>query len=310
MIKLHLILVLLFLANVISNGQSPNVYPHFTELKGMEDYRGNTNLLYRINSIQRYTNSEVDSNSIYILNIINKTDSLFQLDDGVTDDILDGNFRSVLGYDFWERDPHKFIVCGVDGSVEPDPFVDRFDKSGIFSNFMGEVTFIGISRQNDSLVYCTFSDGLYKSTTGGNTWEKASDFHATSMSPYNDKVLFAYHLNKSTDGGLTSTVVDSLPPNTNITDFLFYDKDTNYIYSAERLYQDPPVYQFLISDKSGTANSWKSKFTSALPIYVSVDYSNAGSVYLATNKDIYHSTDFGNTFSLLRTFERKLVGMG
>jgi len=303
----YVLLVYLFLSSFASYGQ--NVYQHFTELKGMEGYNGNTNLLYRLNSVQKYTNSEFDSNSIFILNPTNKTDSLFQLDYGWTDDILDGYSRSVLGYDFWNKDPGKYIVCGVDGSMEPYPFVDRYDKKNIFQNFMGEVTFIGISRQNDSLVYCTFSDGLYKSTTGGINWGKISDFHPTSISPYNDKVLFTSHFYKSTDGGLTNTVVDSLPPNNGVADLLFYDKDSSYIYCVSRIYQDNPEYRLLVSDKSGNANSWQSKFTSSLPIFLSVDNAIAGSVYLATNKDVYHSTDFGNSFSLFKSFDRRLTGI-
>lgn len=65
----------------------------------------------------------------------------------------------------------------------------------------------------------------------------------------------------------------------------------------------------MVSGNSGNANSWQVKLTSTLPIYLSVDYAVFGSVYLATGKYIYHSTDFGNTFSLIQTFDRKLVGI-
>jgi len=303
-------LVLLFFSSFALHGQ--NVYQHFSELKGMEDYNGNTNLLYRINSIQKNTNSEIDSNSIYLFNTTNKTDSLFQLDYGWSDIFFDGYSRNVIGFDFWERDPRKFIVCGVDGYSEPNPIVDRFDKMNLFKLGMGGINFIGISRQNDSLVYCTFwNNQLFKSTTGGMTWNTVSNFNAISLSPYNDKILFTSGGNKlikTTDGGLTQSIVDSIPLDIYRQDQLFYDKDTNYIYSAVTYYLDHRVYKLLVSHNSGNA-PWQEKFTSTLPIYLSVDNSTAGSVYLATGKNIYQSTDFGNTFNLFKSFDRKLVGI-
>jgi hypothetical protein len=306
-------LVFLFLSTFASYGQNVNVYQHFTELKGMEDYNGNTNLLYRINSTQYYPYSSDFENNIYLLNIKDKTDSLFQGDGSFDYTYMDGWFRSVAAYDFWNKDPRKFIVCGVSGYWEPYPFVDRFDKPNIFKVFMGEVKYVRISRQNDSLIYWTFSDGLYKSTTGGNNWEMVSQFPASSLSPYNDKILYTSGGNvllKSIDGGLTETVVDSIPLDVYRSDILFYDKDTNYLYSAVNYYlQDHPVNTVLISNNSGNANSWQDKFTSSLPIYLSIDYSIAGSVYLATGKNIYHSTDFGNTFNLFKSFEKNLVGI-
>ena len=306
------LLVFLLFSSFASYGQ--NIYQHFSELKGMEDYNGNTNLLYRMNSVQKYTNSEIDSNSIYLLNTSNKIDSLFQLDYGWTDVIFDGYSRNVLGYDFWEKNPRKYIVCGVYGSMEPYPFVDRFDKTGIFTNFMGEVTFIGISRQNDSLVYCTFwNNQLFKSTNGGMTWDSGVNFGATSLSPYNDKVLFTSDyskLYKTIDGGLTKIMVDSIPLDIYRRDQIYYDKDTNYVYSIVNYYNiDHRTYQFLVSDKSGNANSWRMSIYATNQMFVSLDHDAAGSVYIASGNRIWHSSDFGNSFSIMNSLARNLVGI-
>src|ERR1035437_3811964 len=309
-------LCLLILTSFASYGQ--NVYQHFSELNGMEDYNGNTNLLYRIGSSQSNFPSSIHNNSIFLLNTSNKTDSLFQLDYLRYEYTYDS--RNVLGYDFWDKDPHKFIVCGADGSGQMDlnfTLVDRFDKSNLFNQW-GVVQFIGISRQDDSLVYCTYGGygvQLFKSTTGGMTWDTVSNFGANSLSPYNDKVLFTTTDNKlikTTDGGLTQSVVDSIPINVHRLDHLFYDKDTNYIYSSVTyftLYPDNRVYEFSVSNHGGDANSWQTKLTSTSPIYLSIDNAVAGSVYLATGRYIYHLTDFGNNFSLIQTFDRKLVGI-
>jgi len=311
--KWYHLLCLLILSSFASYGQ--NVYQHFSELNGMEDYNANTNLLYRIN-LHQYSNyyDHLD-NSIYLLNVKANSDSLFQSD--FNDFNLTLSSRSVAGYDFWDKDPHKFIVCGADGSGPLDlnfTLLDRFDKSNLFNQW-GWVQFIGISRQNDSLVYCTYSGyglQLFKSTTGGMTWDTVSNFEANSLSPYNDKVLFTTSDNKlikTTDGGLTQSVVDSILLNANRSDQLFYDKDSNYIYSAVTIYLDNRVYKLSVSNHKGDANTWQVKFTSPSQIYLSVDNAVTGSIYLATGRYIYHSTDFGNTFSLFQTFDRKLVGM-
>src|ERR1035437_342911 len=311
-------LCLLILSSFASYGQ--NVYQHFSELNGMEDFNGNTNLLYRISYKYTYTNYGNSSsyNSIYLLNITANSDSLFQSDYLYTTN-TNYDSRSVAGYDFWDKDPRKFIVCRVYSSGLMDyPLVERFDKADLFRQW-GEVIFIGISRQNDSLVYCTYGGNgglqLFKSTTGGMTWDSVAKFGANSVSPYNDKVLFTTTDNKlikTTDGGLTQSVVDSIPLNVYRLDHLFYDKDTNYIYSAVTyftLYPDNRVYKFSVSNHGGDANSWQFKLTSTSPIYLSIDNSVAGSVYLATGKYIYYSTDFGNTFNLFQTFDRNLVGI-
>jgi hypothetical protein len=294
---------------------SQNVYQHFSELNGMEDYNGNTNLLYRINSVNQDIIYYTYSNSIYLLNVSDRSDSGFQSDYVLDYSFQDSQVREVIGYDFWEKNPHKFIVCGVGGMLamfEPAPIVDRFDRTNLMQQYWGEANFIRISRKNDSLVYCTFKTNinvLFKSTTGGFNWDIVSNFNAVSLSPYNDKVLFAFEndtLFKTTDGGITQKPVLTNYSYMPLPHLFLYDKDTNYIYTS---LWDNGIYNLLVSNNSGENNSWQSKFTSPVPIYVSIDYSAAGSVYMATGKNIFISTDFGNTFSPVRTLDRKLIGI-
>src|ERR1035437_2891550 len=303
-------LCLLLLTSFASYGQ--NVYQHFSELNGMEDYNGNTNLLYRISSKDQDMYNNNTGNNIYLLNVINKVDTVFQFDGSWFNEYTGGGWRSEDGYDFWEKNPRKFIVSGSSGGSDGSPFVERFDKVHITVPFFGDGGFIGISRQNDSLVYATFNDGLlYRSTNGGIIWDTVGNFNVFSLSPYNDKVLFSIEndgLNKTTDGGLTKHVVDTIPTNGYHTNFLFYDKDTNYIYRTSYYYlQNQGVYKLLVSNKSGETNSWQLKGHSDSQIYLSVDYSVAGSVYLATGNDIWHSTDFGNVFYSIPAFGSNIV---
>src|ERR1035437_9737752 len=310
--KWYTFLCFLLLTSFASYGQ--NVYPHFSELNGMEDYNGNTNLLYRIYSLYQDSNTYNNGNSIYLLNVVNKIDSLFQSDYGYNNKYTGGGFRVISGYDFWEKNPYKFIVYVALGSDDPSPLIERFDNKDIRIPNIGEAQFIGISRQNDSLVYSTLNNSqFYRSTSGGVLWDTAGEFGAFSLSPFNDKVLFSSEnglLFKTTDGGLTKYVVDTIPSSGNRSDFLFYDKDSNYIYRTAYYYsQDSAHYGFLVSGNSGNANSWQVKLTSTLPIYLSVDNAVAGSVYLATGKDIWHSTNYGNTFYLIPAFDRNIVGI-
>jgi hypothetical protein len=310
---LHYLLYLILLSSFASFGQ--NVYQHFSELNGMEDYNANTNLLYRIYSSNQDSFNYGYSNSVYFFNVINKIDSLFQPDFSYYSEYTGAGARGINSYDFWEKNPRKFIACGYYSGDDPTAFIDKFDNRDMFMSIIGGGRFIRISRQNDSLVYATFNYGqFYRSTTGGNSWDTAGHFNAFSLSPYNDKVLFSADnsmLYKTTDGGLTKHVVDTSNLDAyRSNNLIFYDNDTNYIYSTERYYfQNQLKFRFLVSNNSGETNSWNVMYTSPLQIYLSVDNSVAGSIYLATGRHIYHSSDFGSTFSLIQTFDRSLVGI-
>jgi hypothetical protein len=307
------LLIILSLSSFASYGQNANVYQHFSELKGMEDYNGNTNLFYRIYSYLNFPNYSYSmQNNIFLLNVTALTDSLFQRDYSYLDNnsIPDGFTRTVTDYKFWDKDPTKFIVCGIYSVDCPEGFIERFDGRTFGASFSN--TFLGKSDQNNSLVYSVADGQLIKSLSGGKNWENVSNFNAISLCPYNDHILFASDgkLYKSTDGGLSKNVVDTIPSTFYPPDVLIYDKNYNYIYRVAKYYVgEHQVNKLLVSNNSGEAFSWLEKFNSLMPIYVSVDNSVEGSLYMAIGKNVFHSTDFGNSFNLLKSFERKLVGI-
>ena len=156
----YCILGFLLLSSFASYGQ--NVYQHFSELNGMEDYNGNTNLLYRINSVYETSSDYNYSNNIYLLNVFTNTDSLFQSDYSYHFVYMDNVFRVVNDYDFWGKNPSKFIVCGANGSLEPWPFIDRFDKTDLFHQFIGECNFSRLKKPRRFLSRHTFSSAPVK----------------------------------------------------------------------------------------------------------------------------------------------------
>jgi hypothetical protein len=298
----YCLLVFLFLSSVASFGQNVNVYQHFSELKGMEDYNGNTNLLYRIYSFTGNGNNYSSENNIYLLNVSTRYDSIFQYAGGYYYEHIGGGGRSVLDYKFWDKDPSKYIVCGSQWGDDPNGYIERFDGYR-YSHSFSDYTFLGISQQNDSLVYSTVNGDLLKSTTGGKEWDTAGKFNAISMSPYNDKVLFAVEsgkLFKTKDGGITKYPVDTI----HSIQSLIYDKDTNYIYGIAYSNFD---YTLLISNNAGEINSWQ--VVNTFPLYLAPDYSTAGTFYLSNMNLINLTRDFGNSFSLIKTFEKNLVGI-
>lgn len=95
-----------------------NVSPQFSELKGMEDAQGNTHLFYRIYS---FTNSSpeyyTETNSIYHLDLNTKSDKIFLYDGGYSDPIQSSGIN-VSDYEFWDKDPSKYIYCGSSGGID------------------------------------------------------------------------------------------------------------------------------------------------------------------------------------------------
>jgi hypothetical protein len=64
-----------------------------------------------------------------------------------------------------------------------------------------------------------------------------------------------------------------------------------------------------ISDNKGEPFSWQTKYTSGSEIFISLNESVSGTIYLADKKNIFLSTDYGNNFNLYKTLDRNIVGI-
>jgi len=286
-------------------------YYTFSELKGMEDQSGNTHLFYRLFYSDSSEHSYETENSIYHLDLSNNTDTLFLFDGGGWNQIIDIHFTTIEDYEFWDKDPAKYIYCGIESVVDPVRIIKRFDQSSPSFSEMGitaNLANLELGKQDDSLVVAS-APNLIKSTDGGFTWADFSDvdslkyLNIVSISPYTSEEMFFMYLGKdlwkTTNGGSTIKLVHQ-------TDYsipkLFYDKDSIHIYGVS-------LNRLIASDNRGDSLSWTERYLGSSSIFVSVDYSQSGKIYLAEGKRIYVSEDYGETFSEYKVLDRRIVGV-
>ena len=252
------------------------------------------------------------NNDIYHFDLTNFSDSLFLEDYSHSDPVM-SYFRSVKDYAFWDDDFSKYIFCGSMGSWEPGPYIKRFDSDYISLNFLCcEVNQIDISTSDDSLIYSggwLDNGSSLRSNDGGFNWDTINEsLKFVSLNLFNDSILFAFDnsddLLRSSDGGSAFHLVDTIG-NYNWDKFI-YDIDEEHIYRTTFKY---PFHFLIVSDNQGEAFSWETKYSSDSEIFISIDESTSGTIYLADKKNILISTDFGNNFSLYKTLERKIVGI-
>ena len=274
----------------------------------MEDQAGNTHLFYRLYYYSSNNGNIVTENSIYHLDILNGIDSLFLEDDGHSYTFGDNEFHTITDYEFWNNDPSKFIYCGENTSVDPVAFIQRFDQSTPSFNYLGFAGKVEISKQNDSLIFA-WSPLIMQSNDGGVSWNTDSLFlgkELVSLSPFNDSILFVQDysgLYKTTNRGKNFSIIDTFQ--TDYKQFL-YDKDKNHIYRVTNSWGENFL---LVSDDKGNPGTWAKTFSDSNKLYITLDDSVSGSIYLADRNYIYHSNDYGNNFSLIKKLDHDIVGI-
>jgi hypothetical protein len=303
--------VVLFICCLTSNFSQTNISPQFSELKGIEDQLGNTHLFYRI-----YTNDENPpvydwSNHIFHLDLSAGIDTLYISSSGHEDPVY--NFSNwVSDVDYWNNNPAEFIYCGgatTGQFFEGSAFVERFD--GYYNTidyFWGSADYLDISPTNDSLLYLGVNAyggfQTLSSSNGGRSWDTLNlDYQFLSLCTSSENIFFVENedreLFRTTDSGNTFNLVD---PEFIVDSRFFYDSDGQHIYRKTN-------NKLVTSDNLGEQFSWTTKYTSDSKIYISVDESISGTIYLADKKNILVSTDFGNNFIIYKTLDRKIVGI-
>ncbi len=309
------IFLFIILLNELAFSQARDI--KLTALSGMEDQRGNTHLFYRKyfyqgNGINYYTD-----NSIYHLDLFQNIDTLF-LNERVNYNMPFGVDNYIFDYDFWNNDPSKYIYSGVNICFNNYvAYIARYDKqpTNYYYSFSGWNIQIEISRQNDSLIFSSLTQGILKSTNGGTNWFTVDSLnYLLFISPYDDNEIYALDnnlkINKSTDGGKTFYSVDTNESSKYpIIPKIIFDIDTTHIYRTSYHFNDSIfVPDFFVSNK-GEPNSWAKKYSSTNNLYISIDDSVSGTIYLADGNKILLSTDYGNTFNVYKTLDSTIIGI-
>ena len=304
----------LFICLSTNSFSQTNISPQFSELKGMEDQLGNTHLFYRIYShTENFPVYSYTYNDIYHLDLNSLSDTLFLRDYIESNPVLFNSIQ-VKDYGFWNNQTDKFIYCGVIGGQDPIPFINRFDmENNLLNYFCCEVNQIDISNFDDSLIYAggylynVPQSNSIRSHDGGFTWETVNDTLVfLSLNPYDDNLMFFENLSgdiyRSIDAANSFHLVDVMNESGSSDSFL-YDNNQLHMY---RIYTDRT---FRVSPNKGEAFSWQTKYSSDSEIFISIDETTSGTIYLADKKNILVSTDYGNNFSIYRTLDRKIVGI-
>ena len=299
--KIFTFIILLLFSNG-SNLFAQQYYYTFSELKGMEDNNDNSHLFYRLYSYWEDELSFREMNSIYHLDTNSGIDSFFLSDYNQYYNFTGPEFIRVHDLEFWNNNVNKYIYCGEQGTEDGIGFVQRYDMEYPVNLQSFSIENIELSAHDDSLLYAA-GHSIFRSVDGGRNWEVFDSTYRNiiSINPYSDDIFLGDYdsLYKSTDGGLNFSVVDT--SNYYFSQF-FYDKDSIHIYSIVNKH-------LKVSNNDGNAFSWTERYTSSNPIYLTVDYSQSGSIYLADWKYIYHSTDYGVTFTEYKTSDRGIVGI-
>ncbi len=301
--------VILFLTILLPSIIYPqSKYYTFSELNGMEDQSGNTHLFYRMYFLSNNSSFYEMENSIYHLNLKSGTDSLF-LGEGIYQDEHQSTFSYISDYKFWNRNSSKYIYCGSWAGgmdITLHAFVKRFDMSyGITIYNTSFSSFLEISRQNDSLVFADIGSSCI-STDGGKSWDTLkANFHFISLNPFNDQIMFCSKngggLYKSTDQGKNFYLANtgSLDPQ---KDKMFFYKDDIHVYLLEN-------NSLLVSNNRGELSSWSEIYSGNNSIYVSLDSTKNGDLYLTDGKNIFHSSNYGDSFTLFKKLDQDIVGI-
>lgn len=306
-----------FLLLFPSTGFTQNVGPIFNQLRGMEDFNGNTHLFYRIYTFSGDSYINTSNNSVYHFDLSNFVDSLFLFDGGNVNVVSTSHSIGVLGYTFWDNDPSKLIYKKIECNIDCVSSVNRFDNvpinQGIF--FIDAWPVISISNQNDSLLYTSATNILLtKSTDGGINWSfiNSNDYLGfLSVSIFNDSVLFVLDIDrnilKSIDGGNSFYIVDTTKSsNYPQVPKIIYDSDSTHIYRASYSFNGTSHIQSLfVSDNKGETDSWTKKYTGFNSI--TIDYSETGVLYIAEENKILISNNYGNSFSIFKNLDSTIV---
>jgi hypothetical protein len=291
----NLLLVLLVLGSLTS------VYSQqFHSLEGIESTSGQTILLYRLGSEQHH------SNPIF----------KFNLQTGYEQQIMDAHeiyfpigadIKTVNDFEFFPGDTANFINVGDLIFMDYSFYIAKND-SVVFSHFAPYYK-VDISKQNPEKIFVFGSGGEIRSWDGGYTFPLDSipliaNFAPIALSDFDDEVMFGFdeELEFSRNGGVVDTSFIAVDEYFR----MLYDVNQFHIYRVNFTYGG---YSLNVSNNKGNAFSWTKTYLSENPIFISIDSTQSGVVYLADGKQVYKSTNNGYNLYPYKSLPSKLVGI-
>ncbi len=288
-------------------------YPHLSELRGLEDSQNISHLFYRY----IYPSTGCWSKSIYHFDVGNGIDTLFIWDSGY--EILPGwgcEGDYVNDYEFFNNDPSKFIYCGYSLSIDPVALLRRYDGDIFVEAFA--LTQIEISEMNDSLVYVSGGPGFFKSTDGGYNFVRYDsmqfiDESIISLSKNNDAQIYGINdskLVRSEDDGSSYIIVDNSMWRNDAQ--LFYDPDADHIYGLSVRYNfstQSYISNIYRSNDNGNPFTWSVVLESPGKVWFTNDEIIPGEIYYSLQKNIFKSTDYGNSFQFYKQLDENISGL-
>ena len=337
----YLFLVAFFIGLASNNSFSQERYFH--ELRGFEDSTGTTQLFYRFYErtfIQENFETVVNTmyNHVYHFSTDIETDSVL-LRSFFSEWTIPGMYSQeyTTDYSFLENDPAKWIRFTTgDGTAFafqnfegagfgfPSPIIIKSENT--HDDYSLGTEFI-LSTKNDSLYYLlddvtiAFSSDAANWLDFGDNYEEDYeaminyfdsthfDYRLLGIHPVNDSLYFGIdkngHLFKSENYSSSFTLADSSSYFSHRNSKVYFDANADYVYSSN--------YRTLsVSSQKGDENSW-AKIN--LPpdsfrlLFVQIDDSVSGNLFIADSNAVYESHNFGTTFEKILDFESQITGL-
>ena len=281
-------------------GYTAALYPQsFQSLDGFESQTGETFLLYRLGS------DYFHYNPVYKLNTSDLSEEL--IIDAYNNYFPGGQLAKAV-WDF-EYFPDKTNFMNVGYQINPDnhSYIARND-SIVFGGIDGYYR-VDISKQDPMKVFAFGGGPITRSFDGGFTFPLDSmglitNFDAISLADFDDNVLFGVDIEGQF--AKNAAIVDTAKVFFDQYTKVLYDVNQFHIYRANKTYGG---YTLNVSNNKGNAFTWTKTYQSENPIFITIDSSNSGLVYLADGRNIYKSVNNGYTFNIYKSLPHKLVGI-
>ena len=283
-----------------------------TRLFGFEDASGNTHLFYHTHYSTMTEARDTTELDFWHVDVSNSIDTLLlsgtKIYERLTMPPFDYSGDIVSKIYFFDNNPADYIYIRKSGiSLRKNSIV----KSGTGEVFScnDNIRMLYISRQNPNTVYAVLDSLIIKSTDGGITWPALDDtnnvpisFTPLRFSPFDENVIFGYNstneLVKSDNGGRSFYVIQPDREWNEKTEITF-DADGQTVYAVSDSYGSA-LYK---STDGGKPYTWNLLDTFSGKIKFKADAETAGKFYFIYGRNLFYSSDKGNTIDTLFTFE-------